>query len=142
MEVPIATLNTIQEYQCTGCVKSCMPTAMTCGTGEQGIGCLIHQTGTSMSVDGKIMRIALGLPKGFNRVGDVKEAPVRIFNNIGDIGYDNLNMPVWKMKIDGVIYVRGLAPRLNDPFIHIYLNGDINEIDCYELTDEFYNSIE
>ena len=49
--------------------------------------------------------------------------------------YDKFNMPVWKFKnADGNIIVRGLSPRTNSPFIHIFLYDCFDKINCLEIT--------
>ena len=126
----------INEYQCPGCVCGC---DLTCGSYKKdniGSGCGGHVVGTICS---NIGHIFLGLFTGFNRRGPIKEMPLTIFESQkqqeGIFDYDIFNIPVWKYKNEaGHIFVRGLSPRINMPFLHIILDGDFKKIDCAEIT--------
>jgi hypothetical protein len=49
--------------------------------------------------------------------------------------YDNFNIPVWKyLDEHGNTLVRGLKPRINTPFLHVFLWDARDEIQCLELT--------
>jgi len=83
----------------------------------------------------------LGMPKGFNRIGD-SDTKINIFPNqtaqIKLWGYCKFNIPVWKYKNDkGHVFIRGLCPRINMPFLHIILDcPDFDKINCIEITDK------
>ena len=126
----------IKEYQCCGCSKgydvSCFES-----NPNGGIGCGNHYPGTIISGIGAIF---LGMPKGFNRVGKHESLKPYIFESLKtwDWGkYDKFNIPVWKyLSPEGHTFVRGLIPRRNEPFIHIFLENCMNDIDCLEITQE------
>jgi len=51
--------------------------------------------------------------------------------------YDNFNVPCWKhLDKHGNTLVRGLKPRLNMPFLHIYLGDVRDQVECLEITKE------
>ncbi len=125
----------IEEYQCPGCIRgsnvSCFeknPVA--------GIGCGKHSAGTFMIPIGKIF---LGMPKGFNRLGPYADLKPLIFETFESAGwsYNMWNIPVWKYKNEkGHTMVRGLIPRRNEPFLHIYLEDCLDKIDCLEISQK------
>lgn len=129
------TKKAIEEYQCSGCS---IGSDMKCfSQNEQsGVGCGSHSAGTFVSQVGKIL---LGMPKGFNRLG-LYESLKPIINNTfegSDGEYDKFNIPVWKhLNDDGHTLVRGIMPRKNEPFIHIYLENCMDKINCLEITKE------
>jgi hypothetical protein len=122
----------IEEYQCSGCV---------CGSGiecyEKGGGeeCKKHVIGTLISGIGKIF---LGMPKGFDRLGVFHTQKICIFSTFSNgWGYNKFNIPVWKyLDQKGNVLVRGLSPRTNTPFLHIFLCDCLKEIDCLEITNK------
>jgi len=123
----------IKEYQCSGCIRSCEETIKGNNIGT-GCGCQEHQAGT-LTVYGNLF---LGLPKGFNRLGTYKEFRPHIFETFESFekqfGYEKFNVPVWKFKNEhSHTLVRGLSPRLCQPFIHIILEDCIDKIECLEL---------
>ena len=129
----------IKEYQCPGCVCGC---DLTCGSYNEdniGSGCIGHVVGTICS--NNIGHIFLGLFRGFNRVGMIKKMPLTIFKSQDQqekiFNYDIFNIPVWKNQNEaGRIFIRGLSPRINMPFLHIILEGNFEKIDCIEITKE------
>lgn len=117
----------IEEYQCPGCTNS---HNISCYQKQRNSSaCSKHSAGTMLSVLGSIF---LGMPKGFNRVGNHKDLKIDIYENFeSGEGYNFLNIPVWKFKDEhGNTLVRGLRPRINDTFIHIYLEDCRKDIDC------------
>jgi len=87
-----------------------------------------------------------GLPEGFDRLGrytrlmladNKTELPamrVIIFPTQAEqedgFAYDEQTAVVWKYQqsADTPIFIRGLMPRLNVPFIHVILRGDVGTI--------------
>ncbi len=127
----------VEEYQCSGCVSgsdiSCFKRNDT-----GGIGCGKHHAGT-MSMG--IGNIFLGMPKGFNRLGEYRMLKPNIYESFDSEDYDwdyNMwNIPVWKyLSKEGHTFVRGVMPRRNEPLIHIFLENCIDRIDCLEITQE------
>jgi len=131
----------IETYQCPGCVCGCDITCFVpCTT---GIGCGKHCAGTTIfPVVGKIY---LGLPTGFNRIGNTNKFSLYIFSEYPapNWKYDKFNIPCWKhLDENGNTIVRGLQPRLNNPFLHIYLGNYIKEINCLELATDDIESMD
>ncbi len=123
----------IKNYQCSGCIKGSFPECFTENT-NGGIGCENHFAGTGIMGLGKIF---LGMPKGFNRLGECDKMKPYIFETFkSGWGYDMFNVPVWKYLKDGHTFVRGISPRINTPFIHVYLENCIEQIKCLEITEE------
>ena len=124
----------IKGLQCVGCASGDYPTCF--AQSSIGIGCKNHVAGTMVS---SIGRIFLGLPKGFNRLGECDNLKLFIFENqaqhIEQCSYDKWNVPVWKYQYGNYVLVRGFMPRLNKGFLHIILDGQIGEIKCYEVTE-------
>jgi hypothetical protein len=127
----------IKEYQCSGCISGHDPVESGCFKQcDTGCGCGAHHAGTFMMGIGKLF---LGLPKGFNRLGDINDMHPYIFEDfLKDWGeYNKFNIPVWKhLDENGNTIVRGLQPRLNTPFIHIHLGDHRDKINCIEITNE------
>lgn len=123
----------IEEYQCSGCINghdvSCFME-----NPNGGVGCGGHKSGTFLSDIGNIF---LGMPKGFNRLGENKKLQPYIFKTFedSDWSYDKYNVPVWKYLKDGHTFVRGVMPRKNETFIHIYLEDCVDKINCIEITE-------
>jgi len=85
------------------------------------------------------------MPKGFNRLGQIAELKPFIFDTFENSKwkYDMWNIPVWKyLNKDGHTMVRGLMPRRNEPFVHIYLENCIDKINCLEITQSDVDSMD
>ena len=93
----------VEQFCCPGCVAG---SDTSCGSYEPstyGAGCDNHAAGTLMMPGGKI---ALGLPKGFNRVGATlgkrdgfySESNIRCWPKGDAPDWDHLNVPVWAME--------------------------------------------
>ena len=124
----------IEAYQCSGCVcgndVKCFKPNM-----NGGIGCGGHNAGTLISGIGQIF---LGLPKGFNRLGKDSTLKPHIYEKFSDSDwtYDIFNVPTWKYLQDGHTFVRGMMPRINSSFIHIFLEDCRDKINCIEITPD------
>jgi len=123
----------VQEYQCIGCVNGSYPD---CYKTNDNLACNSHCAGTMAS--GGIGRSFLGLPIGFCRLGVCDKTKIYLFENIkAGWGYNKFNVPVWKhLDKHGNTIVRGMCPRINDPWIHIYLGNFLKDIDCIEIMQE------
>ena len=127
----------IEEYQCPGCIAGY---DVTCFKPNEngGVGCGGHMAGTMMMGIGSFY---LGMPKGFNRVGEFSNMIPTIYEKFEDnpreVNYDKFNIPVWKhLNKDGHTFVRGIMPRINKPFLHIYLENCIGLVDCFNVTEK------
>lgn len=125
----------VERYQCSGCISGSDTSCFKENEDVGGVGCGDHFSGTIISGIGKIFT---GLPKGFNRLGHLENMKPTIFNNFSDWGcYDSFNAPVWKhLDKHGNTLVRGLMPRRNEPFLHIFLENCISKIHCLEISKE------
>jgi hypothetical protein len=131
----------IEEYQCSGCVSGCDITCFTPNP-NGGIGCGNHTAGTIISSIGKVF---LGMPIGFNRLGESTKLKPCIYETFESSAwkYDMWNIPVWKyLSKEGHTFVRGMMPRRNEPFIHIYLEDCIDKIDCFEILQDDVNGMD
>ena len=83
-------------------------------------------------------KILLGMPKGFNRLGQADKVGLFIYRTFVERGeYNKFNVPVWKhLTKDGHTIVRGICPRLSWPWIHIFLENCITKIECLEITEK------
>jgi hypothetical protein len=127
--------NAIEEYQCPGCAcggdVSCFENNI-----NGGVGCAKHVAGTFVT---KIGAIFLGMPRGFNRLGVQVQLIPLIFETFesSEWKYDKWNIPTWKyLSKEGHTFVRGISPRKNEPFLHVFLENCIDKIDCLEITQE------
>jgi len=123
----------VETYQCPGCVCG---SDISCFEKSDGIECGKHVAGTTIyPIVGTIF---LGMPKGFNRKGTASDMKIKGFATLSDgWGFDKFNVPVWKHKDEhGNTIVRGISPRINAPFLYIFLGDCTAAIDCFEITDE------
>lgn len=130
--------NAIEKYQCSGCVSGHNITCFSQNT-SRGIGCGKHHAGTSLFGIGNVF---LGMPKGFNRLGEQTTLKPNIFEKFetSDWPYDVYNVPVWKyLSEDGHTFVRGMMPRKNEPFLHVFLENCIEKINCREISKSDYD---
>lgn len=134
----------IEEYQCPGCVSGCNIECFEKDDINKSASCGKHTAGTMVLGTGSFF---LGMPTGFNRLGQRYEdsrasLAVAIFETREDgwqepTGYKKWNIPVWKYKNEkGHTFVRGISPRNNRPFLHVYLEDCMDQIDCLEITQE------
>jgi hypothetical protein len=135
----------VEMYKCPGCVNG---SSIECGSYKNNHDdCNSHCPGTFMIPIGSIL---LGMPKGFNRAGPInlqlwkgfsiydKESFVNEYKQ-----YNELNIPVWKyLDEHGNTIVRGIQPRINCPFIHVLLGNLIDEINCFEITEKYLETID
>lgn len=137
-------LKAIETYQVPGCVSDYSRESLI----QNGVGVewSEHVAGTSVTSLRGLERIYLGMPRPFSRLGKA-ETPINIFVSMEEKDkvwkYDIFNVPCWKyLDEHGNTLVRGLSPRINNPFLHVILGDHINEIDCYELTDSDLNGMD
>ena len=130
IQVQQIVINAVEEYQCPGCVCG---SDITCYEKSDNLACEKHCVGTLISGVGKIF---LGMPKGFNRLGFMDKTKIYIFEKLTDgWGYDKFNIPVWKyLNEHNNTVVRGICPRTNYAWIHIFLENCIDKIECLEIT--------
>lgn len=124
----------IRKYQCTGCVGG---PALSCFEEGSALECGRHVAGTRISSVG---RIFLGLPRGFNRLGPCEDMKLHILKEVGkneNETFGKFNIAVWKhLDVYGNTLVRAYSPRINTPFLWIFLGNHMKDIDCIEITKE------
>jgi hypothetical protein len=125
----------IKEFQCPGCVSG---SDTKCGTFElesegkendEFFFCSKHCPATYI---GGIGKIALGLPKGFNREGFQQ---IRLYMQMPTDLWNHLNVPVWALEQDGYLFVKTFCPRTCRIFIDIIKGGKTNEINATADSD-------
>ena len=135
---------TITEYQCPGCSNSSFDQCYK--KNDIGIGCASHSPGTIVIPYGTVF---LGMPKGFNRLRSIEKMSIIIwqsyeqFQKDWSFGYGKFNVPCWKYldEFENTL-VRGLSPRVNIPFLHIFVGDARDKINCLELTNEDVNAMD
>jgi len=125
----------VKEYQCLGCVSGPTDECFKESDGKS-IACDKHVAGTMVFPSVGIL--FLGMPKGFNRLGEQSKLQIAIYKTQSDQEiqwkYDQFNVPVWKhQNKEGHIFIRGYIPRLNQGFIHIILKGNYKDIKAHEI---------
>ena len=136
----------IKEFQCSGCTCGSSPDD-NCLKFEQlsteMFRCSNHSAGIFLSGAGKI---ALGLPKGFNKVGALaKEVTtnIRLMTKAAEKNYNYLNIPVWALEKDGYLFIRTYSPRINCGYVDVIKGGKRLEICPNALNvEEFINDID
>lgn len=121
-------LAAVKQYQCSGCMNGNNPN--TCPKFDPTAeGCAAHYAGTVMFGAGAI---ALGMPKGFNRLGD-KLRRVDVYASYDEMvrAQPNLttifSLPVWKhLDEHGNTLVRWFSPRINAGWVSVTL-GDCRD---------------
>ena len=120
------TKKAVERYQCPGCVDG---SDISCYEKGNALECKKHCAGTmGFPIMG---RFFLGMPKGFNRLGACENTKIFIFRSLkeSDWTYDKFNIFVWKyLDEHGNTIVRGISPRINSPWIHIFLEDCILKI--------------
>lgn len=112
----------IEEYLCPGCICG---SGTDCGNHKRPdgyTGCATHVLGTSILGVGSL---ALGMPKGFNRPGlrePMSPKPgaarsrsmmcIRVWTDGEKPDWNHLNVPVWAMEKDGILFARTYSPRI------------------------------
>ena len=130
----------VKKYQCPGCIYS--------GTGcykpkifGKGTECTNHIPGTSTPIIGTIL---LGLPKGFNRVGESKKVHIWMYDKFHEWpGYNNLNIPIWKyLDENNNTIVKLVLPRIPLFAIQIFRGNCMDKINCFEVDEDFLKTID
>ncbi len=109
----------IADLQCPGCVSG--PNPKTCpefdlGSNRYGSGCANHHPGTNaMGLQGFIT-FTLGMPKGFDR--EANGDTIRIWEK-GAPAWDHLNVPVWYLFHDDLLFVRTFCPRIAKHYVDV-----------------------
>lgn len=130
-DVTDAERKMIEEFQCLGCVSG---SDIKCGRfklkNDYGTTCMGHVAGTIMSFAGVF---ALGLPKGFNRLGDAnastgKRSYIRLWTKGTKPEWDKFNVAVWAMAEGGHLFVRTYSPRINTTYVDVVEGGTLADV--------------
>lgn len=144
-ELTKAERKMIEEFQCPGCMVG---SDVKCGKfklwREYGVSCVGHFPSTMLMPGG---HIALGLPRGFNKLGDAKEARqerayIRLWVKGTKPEWDKLNVPVWAMEEDGYLFVRTYSPRVNLTFVDVIQGGKLEDAKGAINVAEFKDQID
>lgn len=121
----------VEEFQCPGCVAG-----MDIGCGkfklwkEYGASCEGHVAGTRSNLS-RGGRFNLGLPRGFNKLGDFNSINensrvlIRLWVKGTKPEWDKFNVAVWSMEEDGYLFVRTFSPRINCSFVDVIQGGKL-----------------
>jgi hypothetical protein len=147
----------IEEFQCSGCVSG---SDVACGRFKLwrddekiSFSCRSHVPGTFLTNIGCLL---LGMPKGFNRIGDWynyndpnllmkqmaekdrKEPPtggydmscshIRLHAKGNKPKWNKFNVAVWAMVHEGYLFVRTFSPRINRTYIDVIESGTIEMV--------------
>jgi hypothetical protein len=113
----------IEKFQCPGCVcghnSNCGKYAPDTASALFSR-CKSHVIGTSILGGNGAVKIALGLPKGFNRfVGTENPGQhIRIWD--GPPMFNLFNVPVWYMDEGEYYFVRTFVPRLGISYVDVF----------------------
>ena len=139
MKMAGKTKKAVEEYQCPGCVCD---KNKHCYRNESDLVCKAHVPGTIIYRVGTIL---LGMPKGFNRLEETKRMEICIYKTFlgSNWSYDSLNIPIWKyLDKFGNTIVKGICPRINKTWTHIFLEDCIDKIKCTEITEKDLEKME
>ena len=131
----------VEEFQCPGCVNGPYPECYEednnyCPGSHR---CKKHVPGTFMFRIGKLV---IGLPKGFDRMGE-SGFDVRLWDTPEKYhGWDHLNVPVWALERDGYLFVRTYAPRINKVWVDVVKGGTLAMVSQAINVGEFYDEID
>lgn len=131
----------VEEYQCPGCT---LGFDTKCGsyklTAAPFVACINHSLGSFFSGNGKV---ALGLPRGFNRPGGLRKHGTQEVSQMDGVAWirlwsvddktnkpqwDKFNVPVWAMEQNGALFVRTLSPRIGILYTDIVDGGKLADI--------------
>lgn len=149
----------VEKFLCIGCTCGGPTTCQKYNIERLSYGgfhCSSHSAGTFFS---SIGRIALGLPKGFNRYGgsvppshlkegnsesarDKSPMLIRLFSKENKISWDKFNVPVWAMVKDGYLFVRTDCPRINLVYVDVVKGGTLEMVPSAIDVSKFYDEMD
>lgn len=136
----------IEKFQCPGCT---LGSDRKCGAfrpdSSFGLTCLSHVPGTALlGLGNGITTLALGLPKGFDRLPALRSYTgyIRIWEKGTDPGWNRFNVAVWAMEEDGYLFVRTLSPRTAKLNLDIIEGGTLALVPHAINVGEFIDSID
>ena len=136
----------VEKFQCPGCVCG-MNTK--CGVYKYDpdlMRCVSHVLGTQLGLGN---HVALGLPVGFNKPGYCDDGEgtrnkidVRLWVAGTHPEWNNLNVPVWALVVDGYLFVRTYAPRVNFGWVDVIEGGVLDLVPNAVNVAEFVEKID
>lgn len=137
----------VEEFQCSGCVAGM---DVRCGKFklwrlDKQFACQNQCAGTRhLGIANGLM--ALGLPKGFDRVGQAEGRQQDIYVRLSadkDLGlWDKLNVAVWALEQDGYLFVRTFSPRINKSYVDVIKGGKLSLVPGAVNVGEFKDDID
>lgn len=128
---PDKEMEMTEKFLCPGCV---LGSGTECGhykpraDNPPAGGCSAHRAGTFVMPGGKM---ALGLPKGFNKTGNISETNIYLYGAGTKPEWDFLNIPVWAWEGTGedagYLFVRCYSPRVNYGSVEIIEGGKMSD---------------
>ena len=126
----------VEMFQCPGCVCGSDTNCGHYNYDQRELKCTGHVIGTHIGLGN---RVALGLPKGFNKPGFTTD---RLCLKDTHPGWDRLNVPVWAMEKDGFLFIRTFAPRINFSCVDVIEGGTLDMVPNAINVAEFYEEID
>jgi len=136
----------IKKFQCPGCSLDCSNIEIK-ESGKEMFRCESHSAGTILGGVGKIY---LGMPKGFDKVGAIKnnldeETTTNIrFHSEKDYSFfDKFNLPICAREVDGYLFIRTFCWRINRSYIDVIKGGNLSFLPSGVLVlDEFIDDFD
>lgn len=122
----------IKKYVCPGCTSGC---DITCGNAKiYDNTCQSHVPGTSKLSSTGIITFALGLPIGFNRIGETKIYCFEKKEELWD--FDKFNILLWKYQYGNDVLLRIAQPRRGEILTAVIENSTVDDFDGLLISDE------
>lgn len=138
----------VKEFQCPGCMNGSDPADCEAVRPDDfGEGCGAHFAATYLGLPGPATKVALGMPKGFDKVGVIpttKDAGtstnVRLWTGLPKDLWNRLNVPVWAMEYEGHLIVRTFLPRVGRHYVDVVRGASLSDapgaIDVSDFLDQ------
>ena len=126
-----------EKFQCPGCVCG---SNTECGTFRQCQdsigGCISHVIGTHIGLGNPV---AIGMPKGFNHPAQYYDMEKQVYDRRNVINirlwvsgtqpkFNKLNVAVWAMEADGLLFVRTFSPRIDTTYVDVIEGGKLSDV--------------
>lgn len=142
--VPEPERRLVEAFQCPGCVvggPEICPKYRREDMGGGSFRCGTHVVGTFFMPGG---HVAIGLPKGFCKTGrDENKLDIRLWpRGAAPDFWGHLNVPVWAMVLDGHLFVRTYAPRVNRGTVDVVEGGTLAMVPRAQDVAKFFDEID
>lgn len=133
----------VEKFMCPGCV---------CGSNTKD-GCYKPENNYGHSCGGHVLgtmilgigHIALGMPKGFNRMERdvrVERTPIRLWTKGTKPDWDKFNIATWAMVEDDYLFVRTYCPRTAFQYVDVIEGGTLKMVPGAVDVGEFVDDID